>query len=55
MCGLFIGMSDVIRHIGKDVKLGENVPIWSFSYIGNGAVIGGITRRSGPWFTLIRG
>jgi len=37
-------MSDVIRHIGKDVKLGENVQIWNFSYIGNGAVIGDNTK-----------
>jgi len=37
-------MSDVVRHIGKDVKLGENVQIWNFTYIGNGAVIGDNTK-----------
>jgi len=37
-------MSDVVRHVGEDVKLGENVQIWNFTYIGNGAVIGDSTK-----------
>ena len=27
-------MSDVIRHIGEDVKIGENVQIWNFADLG---------------------
>lgn len=37
-------MSDVIGHIGKDVKIGANVQIWNFTYIGNGAEIGDNTK-----------
>lgn len=42
--GLFSVMSDVIRHIGKDAKIGENVQIWNFTYIGKGAEIGDNTK-----------
>ena len=37
-------MSDVIRFIGKNVRLGENVKIWNFTYIGNDTVIGDNTK-----------
>ena len=37
-------MSEVIRHIGKDVQIGENVQIWNFTYIGNGTEIGDNTK-----------
>lgn len=37
-------MSGVINHIGKDVRLGENVRMWHFTYIGNGAEIGDNTK-----------
>ncbi len=37
-------MSDVIRHIGKNTKIGENVKIWNFSYIGNESEIGENTK-----------
>ena len=37
-------MSDVIRHIGKDTEIGENVQIWNFTYIGNGTKIGDNTK-----------
>ena len=37
-------MSDVIRHIGNDARIGENVQIWNFSYIGNGTMIGDNTK-----------
>ncbi len=37
-------MTEVFRHIGKDVKLGENVQVWNFTYIGDGAEIGGNTK-----------
>lgn len=33
-------MSGVVRHIGKNVVLGEGVKIWNFTYVGDGAVIG---------------
>ena len=33
-------MNDVIRHIGKNVVLGEGVKIWNFTYVGNDAEIG---------------
>jgi len=33
-------MTDVIKYIGKDVKLGKNVKIWHFSYIGDRSEIG---------------
>jgi acetyltransferase-like isoleucine patch superfamily enzyme len=32
--------STVIKHIGKDVKIGKNVKIWHFSYIGDNTSIG---------------
>jgi len=37
-------MSDVIRHIGEDAEIGENVQIWNFTYIGDGASIGDNTK-----------
>ena len=37
-------MSDVIRHIGKGVKIGEGVQIWNFTYIGDGTEIGDNTK-----------
>ena len=37
-------MGDVIRHIGKNVKLGKDVKIWNFTYIGNDAEIGDGTK-----------
>jgi acetyltransferase-like isoleucine patch superfamily enzyme len=37
-------LSGVINHVGKDVKLGENVRMWHFTYIGNGAQIGDNTK-----------
>jgi len=37
-------LSGVINHIGKDVRLGENVRKWHFTYIGNGAEIGDNTK-----------
>jgi len=37
-------MSDVIKHIGKNTKIGENVKIWNFSYIGNETEIGDNTK-----------
>lgn len=37
-------MSNVIRHIGEDAIIGENVQIWNFSYIGKGAEIGDNTK-----------
>jgi acetyltransferase-like isoleucine patch superfamily enzyme len=33
-------MTDVMKYIGKDVKLGKNVKIWHFSYIGDTSEIG---------------
>ncbi len=37
-------MGEVIRHIGKNVKLGKDVRIWNFTYIGNDAEIGDGTK-----------
>jgi acetyltransferase-like isoleucine patch superfamily enzyme len=37
-------MSDVMRHIGRNVELGENVKIWHFTYIGDNSVIGDNTK-----------
>ena len=37
-------MSEVINHIGKNVKLGANVRMWHFTYIGDGAEIGDNTK-----------
>ena len=37
-------MGEVIRHIGKNVKLGKDVKIWNFTYIGNDAEIGDGTK-----------
>ena len=33
-------MSEVIRHIGKEVKIGKNVKMWHFTYIGDKTEIG---------------
>jgi acetyltransferase-like isoleucine patch superfamily enzyme len=32
-------LSGVVNHIGKNVKLGKNVRLWHFTYIGDGAEI----------------
>lgn len=37
-------MVDVTRHIGQNVKLGENVKIWHFTYIGDNTEIGANTK-----------
>lgn len=37
-------MSEVVRYIGRDVRLGDNVKIWHFTYIGDRCVIGDNTR-----------
>ena len=37
-------MSDVIQHIGKNVKIGKNVRMWHFTYIGDGTTIGDDTK-----------
>jgi len=37
-------MSDVVQHIGENVKLGRNVRVWHFTYIGNDTVIGDNTK-----------
>ena len=37
-------MSDVIRFIGNNVRLGENVKIWNFTYVGDNTVIGDNTK-----------
>ena len=37
-------MSQVVNHVGKDVKLGKNVRLWHFTYIGSGSEIGDNTK-----------
>jgi acetyltransferase-like isoleucine patch superfamily enzyme len=37
-------VSEVINHVGKNVKLGDNVRMWHFTYIGDGTEIGGNTK-----------
>jgi len=37
-------MGEAIRHIGQNVKLGNNVKIWHFSYIGDNTEIGDNTK-----------
>jgi len=37
-------MGDVTRHIGRNVKLGENVVIWHFTYVGDNTEIGENTK-----------
>lgn len=37
-------MTDIFRHIGKDVKLGEHVQIWNFTYVGDRTEIGDNTK-----------
>lgn len=37
-------MGEVISHIGRNVKLGENVKIWHFTYIGDNTEIGENTK-----------
>jgi len=37
-------MVEVTRHIGRNVKLGENVTIWHFTYIGDNTEIGANTK-----------
>jgi len=33
-------LTEIFRHVGKNVKMGEGVKIWHFTYIGDGAEIG---------------
>ncbi len=37
-------MVDVIKYIGRNVKIGKNVNMWHFTYIGDNAVIGDNTK-----------
>jgi acetyltransferase-like isoleucine patch superfamily enzyme len=37
-------MVDIIQHVGEDVKLGKNVRMWHFTYLGNGSEIGDNTK-----------
>ena len=37
-------MSGVLRHIGRNLRIGEGVRIWHFTYIGDGAEIGDGTK-----------
>ena len=37
-------MSDVVQHIGENVKLGRNVRLWHFTYVGDDTVIGDNTK-----------
>ena len=37
-------MSGVIRHVGKNTKIGEDVKIWNFTYIGDNTEIGEGTK-----------
>jgi acetyltransferase-like isoleucine patch superfamily enzyme len=37
-------MSEVTRHIGKNVKLGKDVKIWHFTYVGDNTEIGEETK-----------
>lgn len=37
-------MSEVIRHIGRNVSLGKNVKMWHFTYIGDDTTIGDNTK-----------
>jgi len=37
-------VSEVLRHIGKNVKIGRNVKIWHFTYIGDNTEIGDDTK-----------
>lgn len=37
-------MVDVIKHVGRNVKIGKGVKIWHFTYIGDGTEIGDGTK-----------
>jgi len=37
-------MSNVVQHVGKNVKIGKNVRMWHFTYVGDGAEIGDNTK-----------
>ena len=37
-------MSDVVEHIGSNAKIGKNVMIWHFTYVGNDTEIGDNTK-----------
>lgn len=37
-------MSEVIRHIGKNTKIGKDVKIWNFAYVGDDTEIGDGTK-----------
>jgi len=37
-------VSEILRHIGLNVKIGEDVKIWHFTYVGDGTEIGDGTK-----------
>jgi acetyltransferase-like isoleucine patch superfamily enzyme len=37
-------LSEAVRHIGKNVKLGTNVRLWHFTYVGDNTEIGDETK-----------
>jgi acetyltransferase-like isoleucine patch superfamily enzyme len=41
---MMIELKEVIRHIGKNVKMGKDVKIWNFTYVGNNTEIGEGTK-----------
>jgi len=41
---MYYPTSNVAQHIGRNVKLGENVRIWHFTYIGDDTEIGDNTK-----------
>jgi acetyltransferase-like isoleucine patch superfamily enzyme len=41
---MMIELKEVIRHIGKNVKMGKDVKIWNFTYVGDNTEIGEGTK-----------
>jgi len=41
---MYYPMSNVVQHVGKNVKIGKNVRMWHFTYVGDGAEIGDNTK-----------
>jgi acetyltransferase-like isoleucine patch superfamily enzyme len=39
-----LGLSEVFRHVGKNVKLGRGVKLWHFTYVGDNTEIGDDTK-----------
>jgi len=37
-------LTEILRHIGDNIKMGEGVRIWHFTYIGDGSEIGDGTK-----------